>query len=137
YQPAYDPYLPSFWPARVPNHVLSAADYAVVMDETRPREERLAAFYRRSSWTRWLGHPQSPLGQINAMIANFAELGVVEQRPGLPGDPDFPPVMYVESRPEPEVTARGLGAVEEAPYDQNLTMPAEFQLNRGRRRPHP
>ncbi len=137
YQPAYDPYLPSFWPARVPNHVLSAADYAVVMDETRPREERLAAFYRRSSWTRWLGHPQSPLGQINTMIANFAELGVVEQRPGLPDDPDFPPVMYVESRPGPEVTERALGAVEEAPYDQNLTMPVEFQLNRGRRRPRP
>ena len=23
YEPEYDPYLPSFWPARVPNHVLA------------------------------------------------------------------------------------------------------------------
>ncbi len=135
YQPSYDPYLPSFWPARVPNHVLSAADYAIVMDTARPREERLAAFYRRSAWTRWLGHPQSPLGQINAMITNFADLGVVEKRPGLPDDPDFPAVMYVETRPRPAVTARGVRAAEEEmPHDQNLTMPAKFQLNRGRRR---
>ena len=69
------------------------------------------------------------------MITNFADLGVVEKRPGLPDDPDFPAVMYVETRPRPAVTARGVRAVEaEMPYDQNLTMPAKFQLNRGRRR---
>lgn len=132
YQPAYDPYLPSFWPARVPNHVLSAADYALVMDTAKPREERLAAFYRRSSWTRRLGHPQSPLGQINAMIASFADLGVVEARPGPVNDPDFPALMYVEVTP-PEVRARGVAAEEPPPYDQNLTLPVEFQFNRGRR----
>lgn len=133
YQPAYDPYLPSFWPARVPNHVLSAADYAIVMDTARPRGERLAAFYRRSSWTRRLGHPHSALGQINAMITSFADLGIVEQRPGLSDDPDFPPVMYVESTPRPAVMGRGLEAEEPVPHDQNLTLPAKFQLNRGRR----
>lgn len=132
YQPAYDPYLPSFWPARVPNHVLSAADYALVMDTAKPREERLAAFYRRSSWTRRLGHPQSPLGQINAMIASFADLGVVEARPGPVNDPDFPALMYVEVTP-PEVRARGVAAEEPPPYDQNLTLPVGFQFNRGRR----
>ncbi len=32
YDRAYDPYLPTFWPARVPNQVLSEADYDIVMD---------------------------------------------------------------------------------------------------------
>lgn len=136
YQPAYDPYLPSFWPARVPNHVLSMADYTLVMDTAKPRDERLAAFYRRSSWTRRLGHPQSPLGQINAMIANFAGLGVVEPRPGPANDPDFPAVIYVEITP-PEVRARGVAAEEPPPFDQNLTLPTNLQFNRGRRGPRP
>jgi hypothetical protein len=133
YQPAVDPYLPSFWPARVPNHVLSAADYAVVMDTSRPRAERLAAFYRRSVWTRWLGHPQSALGQINQMISSFADLGIVEQRPGLPGDPDFPPVMYVENTPRVQPDGLLAQGVEEVPHDQGLTIMPELRLNRGRR----
>src|SRR5690606_31877642 len=105
-----------------------------VMDTSRPREERLAAFYRRSVWTRWLGHPHSALGQINQMITSFADLGVVEQRPGLPGDPDFPPVMYVESTPRAQLAATEAAASGEPPHDQGLTMPASLRLNRGR--PH-
>src|SRR3954462_5837492 len=44
YVPAYDPYVPTFWPARVPNQVLSEANYKKVMNEDVPLDERLAAF---------------------------------------------------------------------------------------------
>jgi hypothetical protein len=38
--------------------------------------------------------------QINHMIHHFDEMGVVERRPGLPDDSNFPPVMQVqESKP--------------------------------------
>jgi hypothetical protein len=95
YDPKYDPYLSTFWPARVPNQVLDEADYEIAMDEARPRAERLAAFHRRVDWE------FSVLGQLNypeiaeSMIANFDRLGIVEKRPGPSGDPDIPPVIYV------------------------------------------
>ncbi|MET9872553.1 LodA/GoxA family CTQ-dependent oxidase, partial [Streptomyces sp. NPDC006386] len=36
YGPRYDPYLPTFWPARVPNHVLTEQDYEEAVDPGRP-----------------------------------------------------------------------------------------------------
>ena len=54
YEPDFDPYLPTFWAARVPNQVLTQADYEIVIDTARPREERLAAFMRRQKWLRSL-----------------------------------------------------------------------------------
>lgn len=97
YESAYDPLIPTFWPARVPNTVLSEERYDIVVDPSQPREARLAAFNQRSSWYRILG--VGYLNQITNMIDRFGDLGVVEHRPGVADDPDFPPEMYVESRP--------------------------------------
>lgn len=98
YDPSYDPYLPTFWPARVPNQVLSERNYAVVVNTALPREVRLAAFSQRSDWERFL--KGSTTQQMLQMVANFANQGIVEMRPGIPGDPDFPPVIWVESLPQ-------------------------------------
>ncbi|MEV4937353.1 LodA/GoxA family CTQ-dependent oxidase [Streptomyces zaomyceticus] len=95
YERQYDPYLPTFWPARVPNHVLTEEDYLIAVDTTRPREERLAAFYRRAPWDRWLPSPY--LATINAMVKDFGRLGLVERRPGATDDPLLPAEMLVES----------------------------------------
>lgn len=97
YKPSPDPYLPTFWPARVPNQVLTEADYAVVMDASRPREERQAAFSRRLDWTRMLDDSAPPQDQMMAMVRRFGDMGVVAVRPGPVGDPDFPAVMMVET----------------------------------------
>lgn len=115
YGPRYDPYVPSFWPARVPNQVLTEEDYKVVIDGSLPRKERLAAFSRRASWFRTLG-PDGYVSQINNMIANFGDMGVLETRAGVPGDPDFPPVMQVENRIAPASGAR-LGTAPKAAAD--------------------
>jgi flavin-dependent dehydrogenase len=48
-QGAYDFYLPTFWPARVPNQVLTVADYAVIAGSDDPAA-RQAAFDDRSDW---------------------------------------------------------------------------------------
>jgi hypothetical protein len=110
YGPRYDPYVPSFWPARVPNQVLTEADYQTVLNAKLPREERQAAFSRRASWFRTLGAGGYE-SQINFMVSNFADMGVLETRPGVPGDPDFPPVMQVENRNAPARAAlRGAAA---------------------------
>jgi hypothetical protein len=97
YEPAYDPYLPTFWPARVPNQVLTEANYEIVMDTEKPLGERLQAFAARAAWIRPLGS-KSYTDQIQNMIHHFGDMGVVEHRDG-PGDQHFPAEIQVEILP--------------------------------------
>ena len=87
YDTRYDPYLPTFWPARVPNQVLTEADYAIAVDESRPLAERQAAFERRANWLRWLT-PRQPQYMLD-MVEHFGKFGVIEGRPG-PSDGHVP-----------------------------------------------
>jgi len=103
YDTAYDPYLPTFWPARVPNQVLSEADYRVVVDTTQDPDVRMAAFNRRADWNRLIGNGGAT-AMMN-MVNHFGSMGVVEVRPGVRGDPLFPSVMMVESAVIPEPAA--------------------------------
>ena len=95
YTRTYDPYVPTFWPARVPNQVLTEENYLKVMDEGLPLGERLAAFASRALWIRPLG-TVSYTDQINNMIDHFGKLGVVEVREGPSDRENFPAVLEVE-----------------------------------------
>ncbi|MGH9421599.1 MAG: LodA/GoxA family CTQ-dependent oxidase, partial [Thermoanaerobaculia bacterium] len=95
YTSTYDPYVPTFWPARVPNNVLTEENYRKVMDEKLPLGDRLAAFATRSQWIRPLG-TKSYTDQINNMIERFGDLGVVEVREGPSDRDNFPAVIEVE-----------------------------------------
>jgi len=86
--------LPAFWPAHVPNQVLSAADYAVAVDVGQPAAKRLEAFATRRDWFRGLG------GEPNNMVTEFHQLGVVEARPGATDGAALPAQMFVESKPD-------------------------------------
>ncbi|CAM3501884.1 hypothetical protein G4177_25345 [Corallococcus sp. ZKHCc1 1396] len=100
YDKRYDPYVPSFWPARVPNEVLTEQNYKIVMDAQKPLAERLAAFANRAAWINPLG-ATSYTDQINNMVQHFDHLGVVEARKG-PSDTDaFPAVIEVEDQHKP------------------------------------
>jgi hypothetical protein len=93
-----DPYLPTFWAARVPNEVLSDRHYQIVMDAQQPLANRIAAFNRRSDWTRNLFKASTPwIEQLTNMVQFFDKMGVVERRPGIAGDPNFPGEMFVET----------------------------------------
>jgi hypothetical protein len=92
---AFDPYLPTFWPARVPNHVLTQADYDTVLDNSLPLAERRAAFERRAAWLRFL--PGDYESQLATMVSSFGKLGVVAAQPGPVDSPDFPATLLVES----------------------------------------
>ncbi len=97
YEVSYDPYVPTFWPARVPNQVLTDENYRIVMDSTKPMSERQAAFANRAAWIEPLGSIDYT-SQINNMIRHFDHLGVVEVRDG-PKDTDlFPAQIEVEDR---------------------------------------
>ena len=112
YEPDYDPYLPTFWPARVPNQVLDAENYKKVMNAKLPREERLAAFNDRADWDRTLGVGYQ--NQLVNMVKHFDRQGIVEVRPGIPDDPDFPPVMQVEDRGGKDMTEQERTATDAA-----------------------
>ena len=111
YGPRYDPYVPTFWPARVPNHVLTEASYEVATDKTKPHDERVKAFNQRAMWLRVLS--QNYMEAIDQMVHEFGKMGVVETRPGVKGDPELPEIMLVESKP-------GFAKVEAIPLRRNL-----------------
>jgi hypothetical protein len=93
-------FIPSFWPSRVPNDVLTEEDYDVVVNAKLPLDQRMHAFYRRVRWLRSFDYNGPYIPQITRMITEFGDLGVVEARenPNPAGDP-FPAVLYVESAP--------------------------------------
>ena len=98
YQKSYDPYVPTFWPARVPNQVMSRQAYETVMNPELPLGERMAAFARRAAWLRPLGNT-SYEDQINNLIADIAQMGVVEVKPGPRDVALFPAAFQVEQLP--------------------------------------
>ena len=93
------PSLPTFWPARVPNQVLSTEDFRTVMNTTLLPKDRLAAFYRRQYWFRIFNN--FPETAIELMIKNFDKLGVIEERNGPTDLPIVPAKVWVESEPGP------------------------------------
>lgn len=108
YDTSYDLYLPSFWPARVPNTILTEADYEIVIDDKQPRMARIAAFSRRANWDRFIDHLGGNVVAkvMDVMIADFAKQGIVEARPGVKNDPDFPETIYVEDNTYTEMPDR-------------------------------
>ena len=93
-----DTFIPTFWPSRVPNTVLSEASYKTVIDTSLPLDVRTAAFYKRPNWLRSLGLKKPYVEQITHMIDHFGDLGLIEKREADAG-PHFPSVMYVETLP--------------------------------------
>jgi hypothetical protein len=98
YDPEYDPYLPTFWPARVPNQVLMPEAYEKVRDERLPWAERIAAFQER---THWLSRFTSRSVAVNSqlMVDTFSDQGIVLARPGV-DHPELPKVMFVANFPK-------------------------------------
>ncbi|WP_444944165.1 LodA/GoxA family CTQ-dependent oxidase [Microbulbifer sp. ZKSA006] len=103
YNPEFDLFLPTFWPARVPNTIITEDAYKIVIDESQPREIRIAAYSHRASWYRFIDHKNSDGSNpqvaevMKRMVADFGLQGIVEARPGVRNDPDFPEVIYVEN----------------------------------------
>jgi hypothetical protein len=95
YEPAIDPFLPTFWAARVPNHVLTEAGYARVVDTTLPLAQRQQAFAERAAFYRALDRPNY-VDTLRRMVDNWYRLGLVTEKPG-PADGEFPAVMKVET----------------------------------------
>ncbi|MFD5542317.1 LodA/GoxA family CTQ-dependent oxidase [Streptomyces sp. NPDC127079] len=97
--PRYSPYLPTFWPAQVPNHVLKLEDFEKVNTPSADGDDsaREEAFERRATWLRGLTGTMNE--QRAQMIEDWSKLGVIEVRDYTVGDGKFPERIHVESRP--------------------------------------
>jgi len=106
------PYLPTFWPARVPNRVLTEQAYRRVMDGSLSPDARRAAFASRERWYRHLD--QDWVARMNQFVADWSRVGIVTRQPGPAHDAALPPEMHVETGSEfPDGT--GTVSVAQAP----------------------
>jgi hypothetical protein len=80
YQPGTYLPAPSFWAARVPNHVLDVRGYRRVMDTSLPLAQRLKHLGHRQEWLRFFG--PSYLQRINDNVLHWDKAGVVAEHPG-------------------------------------------------------
>jgi hypothetical protein len=117
--PRYSPYLPTFWPAQVPNQVLKETDFTIV--NTKPTsggndDARETAFENRAVWLRGLTNdpkdPENKKKQLNQMTRDWWKFGIVEERDYTVGDGKFPAKIQVESTP--------IAPLNQAPDTQNL-----------------
>ncbi|MDC0723551.1 LodA/GoxA family CTQ-dependent oxidase [Nannocystis bainbridge] len=101
YDEHYDPFIPSFWPARVPNQVLTLEQYRVLMDSSQPLETRRDAFAARTDWNARLSG-DAP-AQMKQMVHEFQEMGLLEVQPGPSDIPGVPAQLRVATggRPAP------------------------------------
>lgn len=97
YDMEYDPYIPTFWPARVPNQVLTLVDYQTLCDTSQTMPVRISAFYNRPSWLRQLPAQNPAPEQMKYMIQHFGEMGVLEAKPRPEDMSWLPEFLYVEN----------------------------------------
>ncbi|GAA3649860.1 LodA/GoxA family CTQ-dependent oxidase [Flavivirga jejuensis] len=108
YTASYDPYLPTFWPARVPNNILSEERYKETLDQHLSEETRKEAFAYRYFWLDDLpldGAAPTQTNQINSMVKYFDKLAIVQHRPGVNDNPNFPTEMQIGVIPNEEQNA--------------------------------
>jgi L-Lysine epsilon oxidase N-terminal/L-lysine epsilon oxidase C-terminal domain len=108
YRPYAGEYLPTFWPARVPNDVLTQEQYGQIMDPSSSLSVTEAAFDPKHSekWLRGIVYPYQkvyppmritdPL-PTRTFVDKWWEVGIVVRRPGPSAPSVFPEQFWVES----------------------------------------
>jgi hypothetical protein len=90
-----DPFIPTFWPSRVPNNVITDEQYRILTNPNTSPEARMKAFNTRPYWLRSLDFSKPYVEQITKMISAFGDLGLVLKREtDMQG---LPPFVYVET----------------------------------------
>lgn len=95
YDQKYDPFAPTFWPARVPNQVLSEANYELVVSSGLPLEKRIDAFKHRTNWNAPLKGDTAQ--QMEQMVHIFGAMGLIETRSWKSDIPEIPDSLMVAS----------------------------------------
>lgn len=98
----YGDYTPTYWPARVPNQVLTQASFEKLKDSSLSNTDRIAAFETRENWWRNMSDqpdsraPYQEEKQAEFMIHNYEKMGTVLQIDSPLASDDIPEKIYVE-----------------------------------------
>ena len=96
YQPTLNPFLPTFWPARVPNQVLLERHYQATLNPDISPAQRQKYFNLRQDWLRDLAMFPDLIDRVNQFQKDWAKLGIVVRREVPSGYPDLPSHVHVE-----------------------------------------
>lgn len=136
YDDDYDPYVPTFWPATVPNHVVTPEIYDKIMAAQTP-EERFRAFLHRFAWDQPLApvppipdNNESVAYQMRRMVEIFGSMGNLEVRPGPKGDPNVPNRLLVATF-GPDVKGRGVTVTEHEAHEVARKQLSAFERGDG------
>jgi hypothetical protein len=99
-------YLPTFWPARVPNDVLTSEAYQTLLDPHASDDDKEAAFglLGRRKWLRGVGYDyQIPATRTESaqtrreFVDAWPKVGIVVEKPLPNSAPLFPTTVWVET----------------------------------------
>lgn len=125
-------YIPTFWPVRVPNDVLTEKSYDTLMKKSTKLAGKLAAFSEREKWLRGIIYSETDPGQmikhrsvgINKFITEWSKVGISVQKDGPKRVRELPDKMWVETgrslpSPKPVKLSLKAAAVEKAVSDDH------------------
>jgi len=114
-------YIPTFWPARVPNDVLTQQDYDQIIKPGVSETKKLQIFSRREKWLRGIiyeyGYPPKTVPEkikgVNEFITAWPKVGIVVPKDGPAGSTAFPEKIWVETGRDiepPKLLAKASGS---------------------------
>ncbi|MGH9847437.1 MAG: LodA/GoxA family CTQ-dependent oxidase, partial [Blastocatellia bacterium] len=97
YLPAINPFLPTFWPARVPNQVLPEHNFKQATDPQLSPEQRMKYFNLRQDWLRDISFLRSGYLELaNQFVEDWSRVGIIVKRQTPPEYTEFPPDVFIE-----------------------------------------
>lgn len=122
YSPVMGQYVPTFWPARVPNDVLTQEDFNQLSDAQMSQAEKLEVFSRREKWLRGIIYnydyppttiPDRSVG-INVFIKKWPNVGIILAKNRPKSAKNLPEKIWVETgrtiQPPVQKLSRGAAA---------------------------
>lgn len=100
YEPRRNPYLPTFWPARAPNHVLTEGSFEQVLNENLSLIQRLKYFGTREDWLRDIVLFQQYDDRVNKFLEDWYKVGIIVQREVPSGNDFLPSEVHIEVQNE-------------------------------------
>lgn len=102
YQPQVNPFFPTFWPARVPNQILTEKNYLRAMNNELGTVQQQKYFSLRQDWLRDFTILLSFEQRVEQFLLDWAKVGIVTQRAILSDNQLLPPFAHVEMQNELE-----------------------------------
>jgi hypothetical protein len=96
YEPKKNPYIPTFWPSRAPNHVLTEDSFEQVLNANLSMPQRLKYFGIREDWLRDIILFQQYDDRVNRFMTEWNKVGIIVRREVPPGNDFLPSEVHIE-----------------------------------------